>query len=366
LCYTVWGRPQEREGGFAVTKRIGIAVLFLVILVAGWVVHLYWVAGQFKTIEPHFSGKCKAVAGVAGPEDITIHPKTGVAFVSGCDRRAIQEGGAGGGAIFAYDLNAVTSEPVNLTPDADRDFRPHGISLFVGESGDDVLFVINHQGGEHRIDVFDLKQEGLIHRETLTSPMLVSPNDIVAVGPDRFYVTNDHRYPSGWKCTMEDYLRLRLSNVVFYDGSEFVQAASGIGYANGINVSPDGRTLYVCSITEGGLYVYNRDPVSGRLEHRAEMDLDTGVDNVEVDAEGDLWIGAHPQLLTTMKHFKNRWALSPSQVIRLTPRAGGGYDVEEVYLDTGEEISASSVAAVRGNRLLIGAILESKFLDCRM
>ena len=109
------------------TKRIGIAVLLLVILVAGWVVYLYWVAGQFKTIEPHFSGKCKAVAGVVGPEDITIHPKTGVAFVSGCDRRAIQEGGEGGGAIFAYDLNAVTAEPVNLTPDADPDFRPHGI-----------------------------------------------------------------------------------------------------------------------------------------------------------------------------------------------------------------------------------------------
>ena len=208
------------------TKRIGIAVLLLVILVAGWVVYLYWVAGQFKTIEPHFSGKCKAVAGVVGPEDITIHPKTGVAFVSGCDRRAIQEGGAGGGAIFAYDLNAVTSEPVNLTPDADRDFRPHGISLFVGEAGHDMLFVINHQGGEHRIDVFDLKEGELTHRETLTSPMLVSPNDIVAVGPDRFYVTNDHRYPSGWKRTLEDYLRLRRSNVVFYNGSEFVQAAS--------------------------------------------------------------------------------------------------------------------------------------------
>jgi arylesterase/paraoxonase len=196
--------------------------------------------------------------------------------------------------------------------------------------------------------------------------MLVSPNDIVAVGPARFYVTNDHRYPAGWKRSLEDYLRLRRSNVVFYDGSEFVQAASGIGYANGINVSPDGRTLYVCSITEGGLHVYDRDPESGRLEHREEIDLDTGVDNVEIDEEGDLWIGAHPQLLTTMKHYKDPESLSPSQVIHLTPHEGGGYDVEEVYLDAGDEISASTVAAVRGNRLLIGAIFESKFLDCRL
>jgi arylesterase/paraoxonase len=348
------------------TKRIGIAVLLVVILVAAWVVHLYWVAGQFKTIEPHFSGTCKAVPGVAGPEDITIHPKTGVAFVSACDRRAIQEGGPGGGAIFAYDLNAVTSEPVNLTPDADRDFRPHGISLFVGEAGHDVLFVINHQGGEHHIEVFDLKEGELIHRETLTSPMLVSPNDIVAVGPDRFYVTNDHRYPSGWKRTLEDYLRLRRSNVVFYDGSDFVEAASGIGYANGINVSPDGRLLYVCSITEGSLHVYDRDPESGRLAQREEIDVDTGVDNIEVEPDGDLWIGAHPQLLTTMKHYEDPRTPSPSQVLHLTPRTGGGYDLEEVYLDTGDEISASSVAAVRGNRMLIGAIFDSKFLDCRM
>jgi arylesterase/paraoxonase len=347
-------------------RRIGIAVLLLVILVAGWAVHLYWVAGQFKTIEPHFSGKCKSVAGVVGPEDITIHPRTGVAFVSGCDRRAIQEGGAGGGAIFAYDLNAVTSEPVNLTPDADRDFRPHGISLFVGEAGHDVLFVINHQGGEHRIDVFDLKEGELIHREALTSPMLVSPNDIVAVGPDRFYVTNDHRYPSGWKRTLEDYLRLRRSNVLFYDGAEFVQAAAGIGYANGINVSPDGKLIYVCSITAGGLHIYDREPVSGKLELRETIDLRTGVDNIELDADGDLWIGAHPQLLSTAKHFKDKETISPSQVLHLTPRAGGGYDVEEVYLDTGAEISASTVAAVRGNRLLIGAIFEPKFLDCRM
>jgi arylesterase/paraoxonase len=66
-----------------------------------------------------------------------------------------------------------------------------------------------------------------------------------------------------------------------------------------------------------------------------------------------------------MKHYRDRWTLSPSQVLQLTPQPGGGYDVEEVYLDDGDEISASSVAAVRGNRLLIGAIFESKFLDCR-
>jgi arylesterase/paraoxonase len=346
-------------------KRISITLAVLLILVGGWFVYLYWLAGQFKTIEPHFAGKCKVVGGVVGPEDITIHPRTGVAYVSGCDWRAVLAGGAGRGAIYAYDLNAVTAEPVNLTPDADADFRPHGISLFVGEDGREALFVINHQGGEHRIDVFDLKDGALVPRKTLTSPTLVSPNDIVAVGPDRFYVTNDHRYPSGWKRKLEDYLRLRRSNVVYYDGSGFVEAASGIAYANGVNVSPDGRLLYVCAVTEGTLHIYDRDPPSGRLEHRDEIDLGTGVDNIEVEADGDLWIGAHPQLFTFLEHAEDHWKVSPSQVLHLTPRKNGGYDVEEVYLDTGEQISASSVAAAWGNRLLIGAVFDSKFLDCR-
>lgn len=87
---------------------------------------------------------------------------------------------------------------------------------------------------------------------------------------------------------------------------------------------------------------------------------------MEIDEDGELWIGAHPQLLTTAKHFKDPMTPSPSQVIHVTPREGGGYDVEEVYLDEGDEISASSVAAARGSRLLIGAIFEAKFLDCRL
>ncbi len=346
-------------------KRITIALGLLVILVAGWVVYLYWSAGQFKTIEPHFTGRCKAVGGVMGPEDITIHPRTRVAYVSSCDRRALQAGRPGRGAIYAYDLKADAAEPVNLTPDADPDFRPHGIGLYIGQAGREVLFVVNHQGGDHGVEVFDLKDGALMYRETLTSPMIVSPNDVVGVGSRAFYVTNDHRYPTGWKRKMEDYLQLPLSNVLYYDGAEFVEAASGIGYANGINVSPDGRSIYVCSITEGALHVFDREPASGRLEPREKIDLDTGADNIEVDSEGGLWIGAHPQLLTTAKHFEDNWTLSPSQVLHLTPREGGGYDVEEVYLNKGEEISASTVAAVHGNRLLIGAVFDSKFLDCR-
>lgn len=359
----------KKRGGChgALDRKKGIlaVLLFVVCAAAAWLFFLYRLAGESKTIQPHFSGTCKTIGGLSGPEDITIHPTEAVAYIAAYDRKAVRAGGKGRGAIFAYDLKSDAAAPVDLTPDADEDFRPHGISLFAGRDGKDVLFVVNHQGGAHRIEVFDLRDGVLAHRESIASPLLVSPNDLAAVGPDTFYVTNDHGSRAEWTRKSEDYLRLRRSNVLYYDGSQFVEVASGIGYANGINVSPDRSRIYVCALTEGALRVYARDARSNRLTLQSVIPLGTGADNVEVDPEtGDLWIGAHPKLLTFVKYSKGRRPVAPSQVLRLRETEPAKFDVEEVFLDTGEQISGSSVAAVRGARLLIGAVMDSKFLDC--
>ena len=57
--------------------------------------------------------------GPVGPEDITIHPRTGVAYVSATDRRAMAADTPVPGAIYAYDLNADPPVLTNLTPKAD-------------------------------------------------------------------------------------------------------------------------------------------------------------------------------------------------------------------------------------------------------
>lgn len=346
-------------------KKLILAVVVLALVAGGWFVHLLWSAGQFKALKPHFAGECTPITGVVGPEDITIHPVTGVAYISASDRRAVARGKPARGAIYAYDLNSPSPELIRLTADAGANFDPHGISLYTGRSGRDSLFVVNHGDGRHRIEIYDLKAGRLIHRKTIAGSMLVSPNDVVAVGPDQFYVSNDHRYTAGLMQVLENYLQLKLSNVVYFDGSRFSEVAAGIGYANGINVSADGKTFYLCAVTEGALLVYNRDIASGKLVRREKLDLGTGVDNIEIDAGGGLWIGAHPQLLTFVQHAQDPATLAPSQILHLTPKAGGGYDIKEVYLNPGQEISASSVGAGYKNRILIGAVFDPKFLDCR-
>ena len=87
--------------------------------------------------------------------------------------------------------------------------------------------------------------------------------------------------------------------------------------------------------------------------------------SIEVDEDGNLWIGSHPKLLRFRAHAADPNELSPSQVLRISRGPEGRYVVSEVYLDLGDQLSASSVAAVRGDRLLIGGIFDPRFLDCR-
>jgi len=84
-----------------------------------------------------------------------------------------------------------------------------------------------------------------------------------------------------------------------------------------------------------------------------------------VDEDGGLWIGSHPKLLRFRAHAADPSKLSPSQVLHISRGPEGGYVVSEVYLGLGDRLSASSVAAVLGRRLLIGGIFDPRFLDCR-
>jgi arylesterase/paraoxonase len=341
-------------------------LLLVVLLVAAWLARTLWLAGVFRTLEPHFAGHCTEVAGIPGPEDLTIHPRTGVAYVSACDRFAVERGESPRGALYAYPLDSPSPSPVNLTSAELTDACPHGISLHVAPDGNDRLFVIVHRGERHSIEVYDLEGERLVHRESLADPLLVSPNDLAAVGREELYVTNDHGWPPGFARTLEEWLRLPLATVVRWDGARFSKVASGIRVANGIQAGADGRTLFVAGSLDRAVYVYERDDASGALAHREKVPVGTVPDNLELDAEGALWIGAHPKALELVRYRNGRAPRAPSQVVRAGREADGRWTVEEVFLDTGETLSASSVAAVHGDRLLIGGIYEPRLLDCRL
>lgn len=351
---------------------IGVPVL----LILAYAIYLAVDAGEFRSVENLHPGECRRIAGVPGAEDITLHPDRGLALVSSVDRRAAMAGNVQPGGIHAWPLDGSMAAPVDLTPDAGTDFRPHGISLFVGADGRATLFVVNHPGESlfgdqpdessapaHTIEIFDLEGLSLIHRETLAHESMLSPNDIVAVDHRCFYFTNDHGSEPGWKRTLEDYLRLGWANVIYFDGGEFHEVADGLSYANGINLSSDGTRLYVAEVTHGRIREYSRDDQAGSLEELHRFDVGFGVDNIEVDPEtGDLLLGGHVKLLTFTRHARDAEILAPSQAARV--RLGNTPDIKTLFLDDGQLISGASVATARDDVLLVGSVFEPHMVVC--
>lgn len=344
------------------------ALLVFAALFAAFLLRLAWLGGVFVRIRPHFAGQCRLVTGPVGPEDLTIDAPSRRAIISATDRRARQAGQPVPGGIWSYSLDAVDAAPVNLTPDADLYLQPHGISLWREPDGREALFVVNHPAPghgwpQHTIEIYDLAGDVLTHRATLTDPRLVTPNDLVAVGLDRFYVTNTHARGAGRMQAIETYLQLRGAQVLHYGRGGFTTAIDDVVFPNGINVSRDGRTLYVAAVTWRSIQVYDRDPLTDALTWRSTIPVHSGPDNIEVDADGQLWVAAHPKLLAVPKHAADPTVPAPAQVLRVAPDGTG---VDEIYLNDGQPIAAASAAAHFANRLLIGQIFGDGFLDCEM
>lgn len=71
--------------------------------------------------------------------------------------------------------------------------------------------------------------------------MSFSVNDIVAVGVESFYATNDHYFPNDALHFLTLMLGLPWCDVVYYSPEEVRVAADGFLSSNGINISPDKR-----------------------------------------------------------------------------------------------------------------------------
>lgn len=336
----------------------GLAIAALAIYLLS---NLIPASGAFATLEPQLVDQCAKVDVFPGTEDVTIDPDTNLAFVSGADRRAAFAGSPVRGGIFTIDLadgNAVR----RVSPDAPADFQPHGISLWRGKSGEKRLFAVNHPASGHTVEIFDVGAAGgLTHVETVSFDAMRSPNDVLAVGPRQFYATNDHGYDGGIMGTLEAYLALPFSSVVYYDGETGREIEKGLVYANGINISADGSTVYVAELLKRRIAAFSRNAVTGELTRERNYQVNTSPDNIEVARDGALWTGGHSKIFDFLNHAEDPSAIAPSHVIRINPATG---ETADVFIDTGGVINASSVGAVWGDTLIVGAVFDGHVMIC--
>lgn len=340
--------------------------------------------GAFIEIETDYDLACTRVMGVQGTEDLVIDRSTGVVFVSSHDRRidlaSEGEDNDNRGGIFAYDLARPSAGFVELTAsgvggEGPADFRPHGLSLYTAPDGAKTLMVINHpQGEESTVEIYDLDYEGseiadgneqmpsLVYRMTVASPSLISPNDLVALDAVRFYATNDHGSKHPKARMLEDYLRLNMASVVYFDGEVFTTALGGLTYANGIEVNASGDKIYVAETTDNRISAYTIDPDTGDLEHLREWNLGYGVDNIDRAPDGSMWIGGHPKMLDFIAHAGDPRIMSPGKVMRIVPQSDD--EPQTIFVTDGDILSGLSVAAQYNGKVVMGQVFDDGLLVC--
>ncbi|NKB44351.1 MAG: hypothetical protein GKS03_08750 [Alphaproteobacteria bacterium] len=346
---------------FALT--IGGVIILVTMVAVSFLVR----GGAFRTVAAISPGQCHPVELSSGSaEDLQIDRSSGTAYLSVLDRRGIVEGKIVSGTILALSLNTRDSIPGSALSSQPDSFRPHGLSLFNSTDGSQTLVVINHAENGEYLEIFEKQadQQLFDHAETLSTPLLREPNDIVAIGPRKFYIANDSGATNGIERAAEMLLGIGLSPLIYFDGSNFSIVVDDLKSSGGINVSQDLSEIYVGETGGESIRIYGINEDGSLASLQRTIGIQAGVDNVDVDASGDLWIANHTNTLALVKHFGNSDSPAPTQVQKL--KLTGEVELQTIYENAGDQFSAGSVGARFDGELLIGSITERKLLRCQI
>lgn len=354
-------------------KKALLVLGTILLVLVGLVLNIMWKTGFFRDLEPYIAKNLLLQIPIPGAEDLAISRIDSFLIVSSDDRAARSKGLPGLGGLYHIDLRRPDIVPKLLTSDIDFPFFPHGISMLRLDSSHYRIWAINHVSEsaegissmdpetEHFIEVFDLIGDRLIHVESLSDEMVNSPNDIVALDKDRFYVTNDHGSKSKLGLMLEDYLGLARSNVVYFNGESYTTVADNIAYANGINYNPESKLLFVAS-PRGFLIKVFTTQQDGQLTFIENIDCQSGVDNIEFDEDYNLWVGCHPSLLKFASYASGNSNFSPSEIIIIKYQGAGDYTIDKFWTNNGEIMSASTVAIPFAGKVYAGNVMDSQMV----
>ena len=106
----------------------------------------------------------------------------------------------------------------------------------------------------------------------------------------------------------------------------------------GINFDKKRNLVFVASPRKFLVKVFHKNK-DNSLTFIEDIDCKTGVDNIEFDTEGNLWIGAHPNLLHFAAYAKGDKEISPSEIIKINYISKNNYSIEQIYVDEGAKMA---------------------------
>ena len=346
-------------------------ILFFVVLILIVIPSIIFLinANAFREAKDIIPEVCEEIEIPQGSaEDIQIDRENRLALLSVMDRRSTVEGKKVQGTILGIKLDGDEQKPIRILSGHPEDFRPHGLSLFTSDQGVQSLFVINHStlNGE-RIELFErnVNENLFSHVRTFQSEQFIKLNDLVAVSPEKFYVVNDTGAENTFERALEMMLSVGMSALVYFDGDSFISPLKDLKSSAGINISLDQDKLYIGETLGKSIRIYglNNDLSLGILQDT--IDLNGGVDNIDVDEENNIWVANHINTISLIKHFINKEEYAPTQIQRVT--LNDSHNIIKTFFENdGSLISAGSVGVYDKNSLLIGSITEKKILKCTL
>ena len=220
------------------------------------------------------------------------------------------------------------------------------------------------------IDLFIETSNGLFDFvRSVSDPLFQSPNDVLLVEKEKFYVGNDKGGVSTADKIQEQMGR-PMSTVVFYDGKSANIAIKNLSSVSGINLSLDQRTVYASETNAKRMAVLKRNLMDGSLEKIKTVKLTGSPDNINVSEDGSLVVANIPKVLALIQHFialqNNEYKPAPSQVVRIDFDEEGNHRSKELFMSDGYDMSTTSVGAIWSNKLFMGSIDDKQMYVCEL
>jgi arylesterase / paraoxonase len=283
-----------------------------------------------------------------GPEDIALDTSLATPrLIISCSERRTGDFARNGFYVYEIVTGAQNMMVVAGLPD-DVTLAPHGIDIAQTDLGT-LLYAVNHDKirEEHAVLVFRVGGDTLHYHQTLTHPLMISPNDVCTDHRGGIYVSNDSGKRNGlW----EKLWGLRRSYVLHYDGWKWSQGSDRIAYANGVGVHGD--RLYVTGTQEKHVIVYKIGPDG--LSERQDISAIKGSDNITFH-KGRLISTSHLDFLAFMRHVGRSDKRSPCMVYSL---ALASQRLDTLFTDNGQVISAASTGLIFGDSLYIAQVFD--------
>lgn len=328
-------------------------LIILFVLLATHLTILITDAGFFLEIENKPLKDCRKLSHIHGPEDIARvehHMFISSTYLPYRHNFEI-------GDIFYLDLSQEDSTPVSIAKK--YNLSPHGIH--VRKLRDKIrLWVVNHKKEIDSIEVFDFENGALSLVNSIESEFYINSNDIVSIDDEKFYLTHDHGSLNSFLRAIENFSRLGRGYVTFYDGKKVKKVLSNLSFPNGIVTIDD--KIYIAQMLSKKVSIF-RVQKDFSLTKQEEIALPYAPDNISVKDQDNLLIATHPQLFKLKAHAKIENELSPSSILNLNITS---QKLKEVYTNTGEELSGSSVAVASEKDIFIGNIYGDYILKCSL